>query len=236
MRLVRNLLIFVVVIGGLFVAADRVAVNFAEDEAASRAQRTEGLAVKPTVSIRGFPFLTQVLAKKLDEVDVTADGVQAEAAGQSMRIDRFDADLKGVRLQNSFSSAVADTATGSAHITYADLTKAAPHGVTVSYGGPGSGGQGRVKVSASVKLPVVGTVGQSVVSAISVSGDDSIRLRAVSIPGAASFGGLEDLIRQKIDFNRELAGLPRGIRLDSVETTADGITISATGSNVVLAQ
>src|SRR3954469_3671187 len=125
MRLVKILLVFVVIIGGLFVAADRVAVNFAEDEAASRAQQTQGLTTKPTVSIKGFPFLTQVLAKKLDEVDVTADGVQAEAAGQSLRIDRFEADLKGVRLKDNFASAVADTATGSALITYADLTKAA---------------------------------------------------------------------------------------------------------------
>jgi hypothetical protein len=235
MRLVKILLVFVVVIGGLFVAADRVAVNFAEDEAASQAQHAEGLATKPSVSIKGFPFLTQVLSKKLDEVDVTADGVQTGTPGRSLRIDRFNADLKDVRLRNNFSSAVADTATGSAHITYADLTKAAPEGMTVSYGGRGSGGQGQVRITASVTLPVLGTVKRSLVSAVSVSGD-SVRVRAVSIPGLGSVPGLENLVRQKIDFSRKVVGLPQGIRLNSIETNADGITISATGSDVVLAR
>jgi LmeA-like phospholipid-binding len=235
MRLVKILLVFVVVIGGLFVAADRVAVKLAEDEAASQAQRNQGMAARPTVSIKGFPFLTQVLAKKLDEVEVTADGVQAGVPGQSLRIDRFDADLKGVRLKDDFSSAVADTATGSSHITYADLTKAAPDGVTVGYGGQGSDGQERVKITVSATLPIVGTVKRSLVSAISVSGD-SVRLRAVSISGLGSVAGLEDLIRQKIDFSRKLVGLPQGIRLNSIQTNADGITVSATGTQVALTQ
>jgi hypothetical protein len=236
MRLVKFLLIFAVVIGGLFVAADRVAVKFAENEAASRAQQTEGLAAKPTVSIKGFPFLTQVLGKKLDEVDVTAAGVEAGPAGERLRIDRFDTELRGVRLEDNFSTAVADTATGSVHITYADLSKAAPDGVTVSYGGKSSGGQGRVKITAGVTLPVLGTIKRSVISTVSVSGDESLRLRADSIPGAGAVPGLEDMIREKIDFNRKLAGLPQGVRLESIEANPDGISISATGSEVVLAQ
>lgn len=234
MRAVRILLIFAVIIGGLFLAADRVAVRFAEDEAASRAQQSEGLTSKPKVSIKGFPFLTQVLDKKLDEVEVTADGVEAEAGGQSLRIDRFDADLRGVRLTDNFSSAVADTATGSAFITYVDLTKAAPDGVTVAYGGPGSGGKGQVKVTASVTLPVLGAVRRSVTSAISVSGTDSVRLRADSIPGLDLVPGLDELVRQKIDFTRELVGLPEGIRLASIQATPKGITIAATGTKVAL--
>jgi hypothetical protein len=235
MRAVRILLIFAVITGALFVAADRVAVKFAEDEAASRAQQSEGLTFKPKVSIEGFPFLTQVLDKKLDDVRMTANGVQAEAGGQSLRIDRFGADLRGVRLTDNFSSAVADTATGAALITYADLTRAAPDGVTVAYGGQGPNGKGQVKVSASVTLPVVGKVDRSVLSAISVSGKDTVELRADSIPGLDAVPGLETLIRQKIDFSRDLVGLPEGIRLESIATTPAGITISATGTDVVLA-
>lgn len=55
MRALRIFLIVAVILGGLFVIADRVAVGFAEDEAADRIRTTEGLASTPDVSIEGFP-------------------------------------------------------------------------------------------------------------------------------------------------------------------------------------
>jgi hypothetical protein len=235
MRAIRILLIFVVILGVLFVAADRIALTFAESEAATKAQQTQGLSSKPKVSIKGFPFLTQVAQHKLDDVQVTADGIEAGTGSQTLRIARFSADLRDVRLSSDFRSAVADTASGSALVTYADLTKAAPSGVTVSYGGPGSNGKGQVKVTAGVTLPVLGTVRRSVVSQISVTGGNTIQLRADAVPGADTIPGLEDLVRQKIDFTRKLLGLPEGITLQSIETTPEGIKIAATGTKVPLA-
>lgn len=52
MRALRIFLILVIVLGGLFVIADRVAVNFAEDQAADRIKSTEGLANTPTCPSR----------------------------------------------------------------------------------------------------------------------------------------------------------------------------------------
>lgn len=57
-RSVRILLIVLVILGGLFVGADRLAVGFAEDEAAEKLRTSEGLSETPDVSIKGFPFLT----------------------------------------------------------------------------------------------------------------------------------------------------------------------------------
>ena len=68
MRALRILVIVAVILGGLFVIADRVAVGFAEDEAAEQLKTSEGLAKTPDVSIKGFPFLTQVASGELDEV------------------------------------------------------------------------------------------------------------------------------------------------------------------------
>ncbi|MGW3246920.1 LmeA family phospholipid-binding protein [Streptomyces sp. NPDC001070] len=237
MRAVRILLILAVILGALFVAADRIAVHFAESEAADRAQQTLGLTSKPGIDIKGFPFLTQVLAKKLDDVEVTADGVQATGTGgQTLRVARFQADLHGVRMADGFTSAVADTAQGSALVTYADLTKAAPSGVTIAYGGTSADGKGRVKVTVNVSTPI-GSVKRSVVSEVNVTGKNSIKLTAGDIPGLDSLPpGIEDLIRERIDFTRALAGLPKGIELSSVTANADGITIAATGTQVVLAQ
>jgi hypothetical protein len=236
MRALRILLIIVVILGGLFVAADRVAVHFAESEAASKAQQTQGLSEKPDVSIHGFPFLTQVAAKKLDDVTVTAKGITAGTGGSALRIERFTADLRGVRLGNGFASAVADTADGSALVTYADLTKAAPDGVSVAYGGAAANGKGKVKVTVSLSLPVVGTVKRSVVSQVSVTGGNTIQLHADSIPNVSGLpSSVETLIRGQVDFARKLVGLPEGIELKSVDTSPDGITVAATGTKVVLA-
>ncbi|MDJ0345088.1 DUF2993 domain-containing protein [Streptomyces sp. H10-C2] len=235
MRAARILLIVLVVLGGLFVAADRIAVSVAENKAAERAQQTQGLSSKPDVSIKGFPFLTQVASDKLDDVKITAHDIQAQGGGERLRIESFTADLHGVRLSDSYRRAVADTADGSALITYADLSAAAPPGVTVSYGGEGKDGKGKVKVTASVSLQIIGTVKRSVVSEVSVEGGNTVRLHADAIPGADSIPGLDKLIREKIDFTRKLVGLPSGITLQSVATTPGGITVAASGTHVILA-
>ncbi|MCM2427066.1 LmeA family phospholipid-binding protein [Streptomyces sp. RKAG337] len=236
MRAARILLIVLVVLGGLFVAADRIAVSVAEDKAAERAQQTQGLSSKPEISIKGFPFLTQVASDKLDDVRITAHDIQAGTGAERLRIDSFTADLRGVNLSGNYQRAVADTADGSAFITYADLSAAAPPGVTVAYGGESKDGKGRVKVTGSVSgVPVLGTVKRSVTSVISVEHGDTVRLHADVIPGVGSIPGLDRLIREKIDFTRSLVGLPTGIKVQSVVTTPSGISVAASGTNVVLA-
>lgn len=234
MRALRIVLVVAVILGGLFVAADRLAVHLAESEAADRVQSRQGLTGAPDVSIKGFPFLTQVAAKELDEVDLNLDGVTARAGGRSITIAGMTAKLHHVRLGDGYSSATAESATGTAHISYADLSRAADRGVTVTYGGKDTSGMGQVKVTASVQVPVVGSVKRSVVSQVSIVDGDTIRLHAESVPGA-QVPGLEGLIRDRIDFDRKIAGLPRGIRLDKVVTTPDGVDVSVTGTDVELA-
>ncbi|MEV0282229.1 DUF2993 domain-containing protein [Streptomyces sp. NPDC050610] len=233
MRGLRILLVIVVVLGILFVAADRVAVYFAENEAAKKIKSSQNLSETPDVSIKGFPFLTQVADSKLDEVDIDLDGVSASAGGHSIRVTKLKASLHDVKINSSFSSATADNATGSAHISYEDLTKAAEPGVKVSYGGRDKDGKSQVKVSAGVSL-LGRPVERSVLSTVTMVGGNTIRLHADSVPGQ-EIPGLEGLIRKKIDFDRQIDGLPRGIKLDKITTTEDGMDISVTGSHVELA-
>jgi hypothetical protein len=236
MRAARILLIIAVIVGALFVAADRIALHFAESQAAGKAEQTLALTSKPDVTINGFPFLTQVLDKKLNDVQVTAKDIHTGAGGQALVIQSFSADLHGVLLSGNYSSVVADTATGTAGISYAELSKAAPTGVTVSYGGASADGKGQVKVTANVTMPLLGTVTRSVVSQIGVQSGNTLSLRAGSVPGVSSIPGLGALLSQKIDFSRQLVGLPAGLQLKSVATTPAGITLSLSGTNVVLAK
>jgi len=229
MRVARIVLVVVVVLGGLFVAADRIAVSVVQHKAAQRAQITENLREKPKVSITGFPFLTQVMSGKLDDVKVSADDIAAGDGSQSLRIDSFHADLYGVRLSNGYSRAVADSADGQAFITYADLSKAAPAGITVSYAGPSSSGTPRVRLTGSFLGAHLSLLSDIVVK------QDTIGLHAEGLPKELTALGLEDKVRAEIDFIRQVTHLPANLQLTSVTTTPDGMSVQVGGKGVVLA-
>ncbi|MER5888349.1 DUF2993 domain-containing protein [Streptomyces sp. NPDC001941] len=228
MRALRTLLILAVVLGGIFVLVDRLAVNYAESEAADRIRLSQGTVGSKEVSIGGFPFLTQVLGKELDEVDVKLTDLQATAGNRPVRITEMNAALRDVKIGGNFSSAVAATATGTARISYADLSRAAEENITVAYGG-----SNKVKVTGSVT--VLGrSLTRSVVSSVSLVDGSTIRVHADEVPGEG-IPGLEDLVRKRTDFDRRIGGLPSGLKLTKVEPKPDGVEITVTGSNVVLA-
>ncbi|MEU4213478.1 DUF2993 domain-containing protein [Streptomyces sp. NPDC026206] len=234
MRAIRTTLIVAVILAGLFVAADRAAVYFAENQAAEKIRSSQGLSGTPDVSIKGFPFLTQVAGSELEEVDIKLDGVTAGAGDRSVKVSGFDAQLHNVRIDSSFSSAVAGSATGTAHLSYDELTKAAGDpNVSVAYGGKDGAGRSQVKVTGQVT--VMGQpVQRSVVSTVSVVNGNTIRVRADEVP-AQGIPGLERKVREKTDFDRQLSGLPKGIKLDKVVTTPTGVDITLTGTDVNLA-
>ncbi|MEX2984760.1 DUF2993 domain-containing protein [Streptomyces sp. C36] len=235
MRALRITLIVAIVLGGLFVAADRAAVYIAENQAAEKIRSSQGLSGTPSVSIKGFPFLTQVAGSELEEVDIKLDGgITANAGDRSIKVSGFDAKLHDVRIDSSFTSAIAGRATGTAHISYEDLTKAtADPGVSVAYGGKDGSGGNQVKVTGTV--PVMGQpVTRSVVSTVTVVNGTTIRVRADEIP-AQGIPGLEQAVRAKTDFDRQLTGLPKGLKLDKVVTTPTGVDVTLTGTDVNLA-
>ncbi|MFI9204997.1 DUF2993 domain-containing protein [Streptomyces sp. NPDC053048] len=235
MRALRITLIFAVILGGLFVAADRAAVWYAENEAAEKIRSSQGLSGTPEVSIKGFPFLTQVAGSELEEVDIKLDGgITANTGDRSIKVSGFDAQLHAVRIDSSFTSAVAGRATGTAHISYEDLTKAtADPGVSVAYGGKDTSGRSQVKVTGTAS--VMGQpVTRSVISTVTVVDGNTIRVRADEIP-AQGIPGVEQAVRAKTDFDRQITGLPKGIKLDKVVTTPTGVDITLTGSDVNLA-
>lgn len=234
MRALRITAVVLVILCGLFVLADRIAVEIAEDRAADRIKSSQGLADKPELSIRGFPFLTQVLSDKFDKVDAKLTGITAETAGTTLRVDEITVHLHDVRVSDGYRKATADRASGEALISYDDLTKAAPDGVTVGYGGTNDSGKPLVEVTARVQVPLLGQeMEHSVESAVSIVGRDTVRLRAEQVP-FAEVPGVEAEIRKRIDFTRTISGLPKGLELDKVEVTSKGVKITVKGENVEL--
>ncbi|MEV3860611.1 DUF2993 domain-containing protein [Streptomyces sp. NPDC050095] len=246
MRALRILLIIVVIVGGLFVIADRVAVNFAEGKAADKLKSSEGLASTPDVSIKGFPFLTQVVGGSLDDVEIGIKDYEAKSGGESVHIADLKAEMHGVEFNSSYSSATADSATGTALITYAELLKSAksepvelPLGATGKVIGLSDGGNGKIKVAVEVsrggvKLPEP----MYVTSTITVKGD-TINAHADSIPKSLKVLGVsvplpEGTARNVTDFSQKIDDLPAGIKLDKVEAVEDGVEITVKGSNLDL--
>ncbi|MGX1914047.1 LmeA family phospholipid-binding protein [Streptomyces phaeochromogenes] len=253
MRALRILLIVTVILGGLFIIADRVAVGFAEDEAADRLKTNEGLATTPSVSIKGFPFLTQVVGGELDEVEVGIKNYEADTSGTTVgtgtangttpdkiRIDDLTAQMRGVAFSGDYSSAKAASATGTATISYDELLKAAKaepvdvtNGVTAKVVGLSDGGNGKIKVE--VEATVLGTKlprPVSVLSSVSVKGD-TVEVHADSLPNLG-VQLAEDRVRLITDFRQKIDGLPGGIKLDKVEAAPKGVDITVKGSDVSL--
>ncbi|MFE1752093.1 LmeA family phospholipid-binding protein [Streptomyces anandii] len=230
MRALRVLLIVVVILGVLFVVVDRVAVHFAEGQAADKLRTTENLAGTPDVSIKGFPFLTQVASGELDDVEVGIKDYEASTGkgAQRIRIDDLKADMKGVAFSGDYSSATASDATGTATIAYDELLKAVkddpvdlPLGVTGKVTALAYGGNGKIRATvevAGIRLPVLGTA--------TVQGD-TVKVHADGIPKFAN---------RALDVSEVKIGeLPGGIRLDTVRAAQDGVEIGVKGSHVRLA-
>ncbi|MFG2354214.1 DUF2993 domain-containing protein [Streptomyces sp. NPDC048521] len=247
MRALRILLIIVVVLGALFVIVDRVAVHFAEGEAADKLKATENLASTPDVDIKGFPFLTQVAGGSLDDVEVGIKDYEAATgkAGQTIRIDHLTADMKDVEFSGDYSSATAATATGTATISYAELLKTARSeptdvglGVKARIVGLSDGGNGKIKVAVKVQGTVAGAVPVdrtvSVLSSVTVENDE-VQVHADSLPAISGLALAENRVRTITDFQQAIDRLPGGIELDRVQAAPDGVEISVKGSHVRLA-
>ncbi|MEU3857172.1 DUF2993 domain-containing protein [Streptomyces sp. NPDC028722] len=244
MRALRILLILVVILGGLFVIADRVAVHFAEGKAADRLKTTENLASTPHVDIKGFPFLTQVAGGSLDDVEVGIDDYRAATgkAGRTIRVDDLKAHMKGVEFSGDYSSAVADSATGTATVSYAELLKTAKSeptevapGVTARIVGLSDGGNGKIKVAVEGTVASLGlTQTVSVLSSVAVV-NDRVEVHADSLPKLGPATLVESRVREITDFQQAIDQLPGGIKLDKVQAASDGVRISVKGSGVRLA-
>ena len=234
MRAWHKLTIALVILAGLFVAADRVLVRVADTKVAEQIQSRKSLSTTPEVTIEGFPFLTQVLARRFDSVKLSADGLELSGGGGKARLQTFSAHLSGVRVNSGYSSATADSATGTAVISYADLTSLIGKDATLAYGG-----DGKVKVSGKVDTPL-GSVNGTATARLAVRGGDTVTVDDVSVSGlgagidVGSIPGLEDAFSTLLSTSQRLGGLPVGLSLQSVDPEPDGVVIGFSGHNVDL--
>ncbi|MEV4616210.1 DUF2993 domain-containing protein [Kitasatospora sp. NPDC049258] len=209
------------VLAGLLVGADRVAVGVAEDEAADQLVSSGRLSSRPSVSIDGFPFLTQAISGEFDGVRLSAGDVQVSDGRQQVAVHSFKADLSGVTVGGSYRSATVRSAKGSGLISYPDAAKLVQGAdrLVFSYGGPG-----KVKASLagiSIGEGKVHSEGNTVIA-------DGFQLTGMA---AALNGRVKDLLAPR---SFTLSNLPAGLGLAGVTPEPDGLLLDFRGSDVRL--
>ncbi|MFE7558945.1 DUF2993 domain-containing protein [Kitasatospora sp. NPDC057500] len=226
----------VVVLSGVLVGADRIAVGVAEDEAAEQILKSGWMSPKPDVSIEGFPFLTQVVSRKLDDVLISSDGLTVGEGEDKVDLRAFRARLSGVEVSGNMSSATVAHGSGSALITYADLARLLPPAselvpnfgrlslgagtrLSLSYGGPG-------KIKASLgPFPVGDASVHSKGTTVTVDGFELSTMASLLV-------GVSDKSLEPVSFT--LSELPAGLNLSSVTPQEDGLQLAFDGKDVKL--
>jgi hypothetical protein len=199
----------------LLVVLDRVAVAYANNQAAQQIQ-SQGFPTKPDVSIEGFPFLTQVLARNFKDVHISASNVKEGPVTLSLT-----ADATGVHLNSGYQSGTITQITGTGLIGFSSLASAA--GV--------SGGSGLSFQAAGPDQVNISLNGLQVASAtIQRTGPHTFR---VQISGN---GGLLGSVLPATSFSVQVPSLPYGISIQSVKVTSQGVLIDVTGSNIKFTQ
>ena len=90
----RRLVVVLLVLTGLLVVLDRVALHLAEKSVAEQARTSAGLSTTPKVTAHGFPFLTQVLRGRYDRIDVQLTDLDRGG----VRMKELDATLREARV------------------------------------------------------------------------------------------------------------------------------------------
>ncbi|QCB92384.1 DUF2993 domain-containing protein [Cellulomonas shaoxiangyii] len=222
-RALVGTVVTLVVVGAGAVVADRVALGLAEDRA--REVVTQQLAVtgEPDVTIHGFPFLTQLAARELDDVDAAAAGLTLEG------IDATDVRVtaQGVGLTEP---ATVRAATLAATLPPASLERVLVEQTDLDVTLTVEGGLLRVAgdvlgLSLSAGLEPRVEDGVLLVDLADVALGDR-RLDLDDLPG-----GLGDDVS---GIEVPVEGLPEGVVLTSAVVVPDGVRITAEGTDVVL--
>lgn len=226
----KALVVALIVLVGLAVVADRVAVNVAESQVAAQMQQQGKLAGEPTVDIAGFPFLTQAVAGTYDDVRISLTaGELGQPAGTSPVIS-----LHGVHLplsdvlSRSVSTIRVDRVDGTATLSYALLSQQIGHGTTLTYAGDG------LRLATTVQI-----LGQSVpltaAGRVRLDGDQLVvDAQRASAAGVKVPSALVGRASQALDLRYRIPALPFGLTLTGVRATPDGMVVDVHGTDTVL--
>ena len=215
------LAVLVVLILAILGIGDQVAKAVAQNTVAQKIQ-SSGLSAKPSVSIEGWPFLTQLAAKDIKVIDISGNN---ETASGSKVAFNFTAKATGVHLSSlsSSASATVDNINGQAVLPFSSVATLLPvSGVTLSP--DPAKGPNAIKADLGIAGSVTGTV--------KLSGPTKIVVSLNGATGLASILGSASGQSYTVDIPK----LPAGLVVRSVSVNSQGIVATASASNTTLSQ
>jgi hypothetical protein len=227
---VKVLAVLLVLLLGLLVLVDRVAVGFAEDRVADQIAEKGALQGTPEVDIACFPFLTQAVAGRYDDVRI---GLTAAELGQPEGT-RADLVLRGVEvpLSAAISGSVREVPVeridGTATLSYALLSAQLAGDTTLTREGEG------LRITRTVEI-----LGQrlplTAAGTLTLDGSDLV----VDVAEATGAGvDVPDWLLTRaadlLDLRYSVPALPFGLQLTSVTPTEDGVDVGVEATDTVL--
>jgi len=227
---VKALAVVVLLLLGLGVLLDRVALGIAEDKVATELASRGGLRGTPEVDITGFPFLTQAVGGRYDDVRISAT---ADDLGQPEGT-RADLALHGVHvpvstvLSGSLSEVPVDRIDGTATLSYALL--AAQLGQDAELSAEGD----RLRITRTVE--VVGRqLRLTAVGEVTLDGSDLVvDVQEATGAGVEVPGFLLDRATDLLDLRYPVPALPFGLQLTSVRPGTAGVDVGLEAVDAVL--
>jgi hypothetical protein len=222
----RNTIIALVVLLVVLVAVDRLAAFYVQGRIASQIQ-DQGFPAKPTVSIKGFPFLTQVISRHFQEVQISSQNVKTGP----VEIKSINATMSDVRMNSGYSAGTVGSLAGTGVITFGSMKNAIGNLAGGQLGQAiGASGLTLKPVSSDEVKASISLLGLFNASAtwqiIRVNGHE-IRVHLVSNDGLPG-----SIVNQARNINVPIPKLPLGMKIQSVVVTSAGITIRVTGHDV----
>jgi hypothetical protein len=226
----RALLIVVLLLLGLAVVGDRVAVGIAEDRVGQELASKGRLAGTPNVDIAGFPFLTQAVAGRYDDVRIslTADELgQPEGTRADIALHGVHVPLSSV-LSGSVTEVPVDRIDGTARLSYALLSAQLGGDATVRREGDG------LRITKTVEL-LGQTFPLTATGTVAMDGDELV------IDVERAFGAGVDVpeflvtrVSDLLDLRYTVPALPFGLQLTGVHPAEDGVDVQVAARDTVL--
>jgi hypothetical protein len=220
----RKLLVVLLVLGAAAVGADRVAHRLATDEAEQR------LAAKgmhaPSVTVGGFPFLTQLVSRRFDEVQVSSTSLRTDA-GRARQVDATGLDVRVPR----DGDLVVGRLRASGTVPYAEVRRHVGQGLALT-----PAGDGQVRLRREVTLQ-----GQRLT--VTARGEVQARGHRVRLVptdfrlegGERVAAPVEALLADLFAVQFPVPGLPEGVRIEQVTATEKGFVVKVSGTQLELA-
>jgi hypothetical protein len=227
---VKVLGVLLVLLLGLLVLVDRVAVGFAEDRVADQIAEKGALQGTPEVDIAGFPFLTQAVAGRYDDVRI---GLTAAELGQPEGT-RADLVLRGVEvplsaaISGSVREAPVERIDGTATLSYALLSAQLAGDTTLTREGEG------LRITRTVEI-----LGQrlplTAAGTLTLDGSDLVvDVEEATGAGVDVPGWVLSQAADLLDLRYSVPALPFGLQLTSVTPTEDGVDVGVEATDTVL--